>query len=351
MEQKPIFICGPSRSGTAMLKSALNLHKSVGISGETHYFDDLRVVLNKKLREPLSGSDRSRTIEYFTALSHRPYGHGGDPAMSTIDREKYVSLADCLGGRADDFFQAYCQLNALNQSKIIWGEKTPRHIFRINEILSVYPEAKVVCMVRDPRAVVASYRDWKNQGGFDFEKDPGHLNTLIVEQQRTQKSYHPATISLLWKAQMVAAFKARKKWGEEFVRLQSYEHLVTSPERELKNISEWLDISFHSEMLKVPMLNSSYAKFDISQGISKEAIERWKEKLPRAEIQIVEKLCRPVMDKLRYKIYSANSKDFFAEVVLWFNWPFKVCRAAIVNRNRSGSLLEYVWCRFKLIIS
>ncbi len=351
MEQRPIFLCGPSRSGTAMLKSALNLHEAVSICGETHYFDDLRVVLKKKLNSPLSESDRNRTINYFTALSHRPYGHGGDPAMSTIDSEKFVSLADSLGGKADDFFQAYCQLNAMSDNKNIWGEKTPRHIFRIDEILSVYPQGKVVCMVRDPRAVTASYRDWKNQGGFDFEKDPDHLNTLTIEQQRTKKSYHPITISLLWKAQMTAAINARKKWGKEKVRLQKYENLVMNADQELKDLAEWLGISFHHEMLKVPMLNSSYTKFNISQGISKEAIERWKVKLPRAEVQIVEKLCRPVMDKLGYKIYCNNSKELAAEASLWFSWPFKVCRAAIMNRERSGGLLQYIWRRFKLVFS
>ena len=30
MEPRPIFLCGPSRSGTAMLRSALNLHKNQG---------------------------------------------------------------------------------------------------------------------------------------------------------------------------------------------------------------------------------------------------------------------------------------------------------------------------------
>ncbi|MCK5614285.1 sulfotransferase [Candidatus Pacearchaeota archaeon] len=351
MNQKPIFLCGPSRSGTAMLRSALNLHTAVRISGETHYFDDLRVVLKKKLKEKLSESDRKKIIDYFAALSHRPYGHGGDPARSTIDIGKYVSLADSSGGKADNFFQAYCELNAMTIGKTIWGEKTPRHIFRINEMLCAFPEAKVICMIRDPRAVTASYRDWKNQGGFDFEKDPGHYNALIVEQQRTKKSYHPATISLLWKAQMVAAIKAKKKWGMDKVRLQSYEQLVMNPEYELKDIAKWLAIPFQSEMLSVPMLNSSFSKFNVNQGISKEAIERWKEKLPLPEVQIVEKLCRRIMVKLGYENYAEKSGSVMAETILWFNWPLTVCRAARMNRKRSGGLLQYIWRRFKLIVS
>ncbi len=350
MEQRSIFLCGPSRSGTAMLRSALNLHGAVGISGETHYFDDLRVVLGKKLEAPLAESDRNNTIDYFAALSHRPYGHSGNPALSTIDREKFVSLADSLGGKADNFFQAYCELNALDKGKSIWGEKTPRHIFRINEILNAYQEAKVICMTRDPRAVVASYRDWKNQGGFDFDKDPGHSDAINTEQQRTQKSYHPATISLLWKAQMNAAIKAREKWGGDKVRLQSYEKLVCSPEQELKDIARWLDISFESEMLGVPMLNSSYAKFNHKQGISKEAIERWKEKLPGAEVQIVDRLCHSVMEKMGYKAFTEASNNLVAELVLWLSWPYKLCSAAIVNHKRSGGLLQYIWRRLELIV-
>ncbi len=38
----PIFIVGPSRSGTSMLREVLNRHPDVWITRGTHYFDDIR---------------------------------------------------------------------------------------------------------------------------------------------------------------------------------------------------------------------------------------------------------------------------------------------------------------------
>ena len=169
MSHGPIFLCGPSRSGTAMLRSALNGHPSVHLAGETHYFDDLRQRFEDPSSGVLSSELASEAADYFCALSHRPYGHHGDPTQGRISPQQLRERAEQLGGTGDAYFQAYCEIEAEQASKSIWGEKTPRHIFRINDILTKFPDAKVVCMSRDPRAVVASYRDWRNQGGFDFE--------------------------------------------------------------------------------------------------------------------------------------------------------------------------------------
>ena len=38
----PVFVAGPSRSGTALVRSLLNGHPDVHIASETHFFDDLR---------------------------------------------------------------------------------------------------------------------------------------------------------------------------------------------------------------------------------------------------------------------------------------------------------------------
>ena len=276
MSCAPIFLCGPSRSGTAMLRSALNGHPSVHIAGETHYFDDLRQRFEDPASVVLSGDLASEATDYFCSLSHRPYGHDGDPTQGRISRQRLRQRAEQLGGTADSYFQAFCEIETEQASKSIWGEKTPRHIFRINEILTKFPDAKVICMSRDPRAVVASYRDWRNQGGFDFDKDPGHLEALEAEHNRVRRSYHPATIAMLWRAQSNAAIRARDHWGPDKVYLQRYEDLVAEPERELRELTGWLGLSFEQSMLQVPMHNSSYERFDEKQGISRAAVDRWK---------------------------------------------------------------------------
>ena len=50
----PLFICGPSRSGTTVVLSLLDAHPDVAVAPETHYFDDLRVRLAKRIGSSLS---------------------------------------------------------------------------------------------------------------------------------------------------------------------------------------------------------------------------------------------------------------------------------------------------------
>ena len=40
---RPLFVVGPSRSGTSLMRALLNGHADIALAGETHYFDDLRV--------------------------------------------------------------------------------------------------------------------------------------------------------------------------------------------------------------------------------------------------------------------------------------------------------------------
>ena len=327
-----------------MLRSALNAHPKIHVAGETHYFDDLRQRFEDPSSAALSAQRAAEATDYFAALSHRPYGHGGDPRQGRINPQELGARAQELGGSADAYFQAYCEGEAKTANKVVWGEKTPRHIFRIDEILATFPEARIICMSRDPRAVVASYRDWRNQGGFDFEKDPGHIETLKAEQDRVRRSYHPATISMLWRAQTNAALKAQSRWGSNKVFLQRYEDLVAKPEQALKSLSEWLGLSFQESMLNVPMHNSSYEAYEKKQGISRAAVNRWKTKLDPSEIRVVDRICERAMHSLCYETEVPHGSTL-AELSLWARWPIAVTSAALANRNRSGGLLKYVYRR------
>ncbi len=344
-----IFICGPSRSGTAMLRSSLNAHPDVHVTLETHYFDDLRVRLENKLERPLEGADLDLALRYFLVLGHRPYGHGGDPEQSRFTAAELLAAAQAGGGTSDAMFAGFCKLEAESVGKSIVGEKTPRHVFRIDEMLAVFPDARVVVMTRDPRAIAASYRDWRNQGGFDLEQDPGHVAELEKEAQRTHASYHPATIAFLWRAQMNAASAARRRYGGNRVWIQRYEDLVAQPGVELARICTWLGLEFAPSMLSVPVHNSSYTSFDRDGGITTEAVSRWTEKLGSGEIRLVERVCGRLMTELNYPRERLTGGRV-AALRLWLRWPQAVVSAISANRARSGSIGPYVWRRLRLAI-
>jgi hypothetical protein len=347
----PIFVVGASRSGTAMLRASLNRHPDVHIAGETHYFDDLRVSMGGREQAPLDEASRQRCEDYFLALAHRPYGHAGDPSASPLAGGDLRALADDTGLGSDAYFEAYCRLEAALEGRRPharrWGEKTPRHVFRLGEMLTRYPTAQAVVMVRDPRAVVASYRDWRNQGGFDLEGDPSHAQALLAELRRTQASYEPSIASLLWKATIAAAEKARTQFGPERVRLQRYEDLVTEPGTTLEELASWLGVRFEASMLEVPVHNSSFLSFAQSAGHSTEPIARWKNKLSNREVAVVQLWCRRRMEDFGYDRETVQVSALeLASIVV--RLPPALLRAATANRHRVGSLPTYLWRRLRL---
>jgi hypothetical protein len=331
-----IFVVGASRSGTNLVRALLNAHSELWVSAETHYFDDLRPRLPGNGTEPLAGADRERCERYFLALSHRAFGQGGEPDGSQLERADLRGLAAELGGTGDGYFEALCRLRAQRHGRQRWGEKTPRHVYRIDDLLSAFPEAKVVCLVRDPRAVVASYKDWH---GAAERRGVTERPELEADRERSRRSYNPVLMSLLWRGVVRASFAALERHGAERVRIQRFERLAASPEAEVRELCAWLGLEFEPALLEIPVVNSSYAT--TGAGVSSEPVERWRERLAPAEVGIVQAVCEPLLSQLGYAPDDVRvSRGRLAWA--WTTVPFAVARAAVVNRRRLGRVGQYV---------
>ncbi|MGI9332033.1 MAG: sulfotransferase family protein [Gammaproteobacteria bacterium] len=329
----PVFIVGASRSGTSLMRTLLNQHGSIHLSIETHYFDDLRPRMKDPADEELEGARWHRCENYFLALSHRLYSQG-DPEQGTVSRETLRDALPRARATADGAFEAFCRVNASREGATIWGEKTPRHIFRIDDILGRYPQAKIIAMVRDPRAVVASYRDWR--------KD------LEAENERTIRSYNILIATMLWKSGVIAALTARNAHGPEHIRFVRYEDLVNDPRPVVEGLVEWLGLPFEEALLDVPVLNSSYQRSS-KGGFSKEAIGRWRERLSDREVALIQQCAGKALTDAGY-----DAADV-ANMPLHYAWeqiklPIAATRAALANRKRIAGLPQYAWRRLRLLM-
>jgi len=336
-----IFVVGASRSGTNLVRALLNAHSTLWISAETHYFDDLRPRLPGNGTQTLAAEDRERCERYFLALSHRAFGQAGDPDESRFERDELRALAVERGGSGDAYFEAFCRLRAQRHGRQQWGEKTPRHVYRIDDLLSAYPDAKVVCLVRDPRAVVASYKDWH---GAAERRGVTESPELEADRERSRRSYNAVLMSLLWRGVVRASFDALERHGPEHVRIQRFEQLAASPEAEVRELCAWLGLEFEPAMLEIPVVNSSYAT--TGAGVSSEPVERWRERLSPTEVGIVQSVCRPLLTQLGY-VPDDVSVSPVRLAWAWATVPFAAAQAAVVNRQRLGKATQYLRTRAK----
>ena len=179
------------------------------------------------------------------------------------------------------------------------GKDAERH-FRIPDLLSVFPDARIICLVRDPRAVAASYRDWKRNEPSEEELEAGS-----ADRQRIQRSYNVVLHALIWRSSIAAAVRALHAYGDGSIRLQRYEELVSEPEESLRAVAGWLDLEYDDAMLDVPVVHSSYGLQ--GEGASTAPIGRWQQKLPPAEIAVIQSCCRRLMNLFGYEAVEHTS--------------------------------------------
>lgn len=348
LSQYPIFIVGTSRSGTELLsQQILSKHPVVRIAMETHYFDDLRLKMSGREQKLLTPEETKICQDYFLALSHKIYKGGGDPEQGWMNREELKRLADEIGQGSDSYFEAFCRLYATQYAseKIRWGEKTPRHVFRISEIISCYPNAKFIYLLRHPGGVVASYRNfWKLD-----KHSPAQRNRL-------KNSYNPLIVSLLWKAAFKAALNAHQQFGKERVYIQRFEDLIEQPESAIKSLAEWLDLDYQAQMSEqIALINSpdcNAAKKDTvdDAGFVKQAAYRWREELSHGEIAAIQLCCHDLIKKAGYESEPVRSKDWLVIAKLWISLPVNIIKAWFANRDRLGNIFDYLQKRFGMRI-
>ena len=271
----------------------------------------------------------------------------GDPSESRLDVGQLRTVADELGGHADAYYEAFCKLRATREGRTRWGEKTPRHVYRLEDLLTAFPSGKVICLVRDPRAVAASYRDWhSHERGKD--KDAEDREALDSDRDRARRSYDPLVMSLLWRSTVRAAYSAQHRFGSDRVHVQPYESLLVSPEGTLRELCEWLGLEYQSAMVEVPVVNSSYGEWHgPPQGISQEPLDRWRLTLPPTDVAVIQSAAGRLMDGLGYERESVRAGRTRV-AAKWVTLPYVGARVVVLNRDRLGKTGNYLKRRVSL---
>lgn len=339
----PIFITGASRTGTELLRTILNRHPQIAIAAETHYFADPRARLGDP-SQPTQG-ERDTLLDHFLRVAEHGYGLPIG-AVSGPERKALSQAWAKEGPGADALFAAFCKAQARDRGKTVWGEKTPRHLFRIDQILAAFPDARIIVCQRDPRASVISYRDWRNNWFERDSLDAASRSAVEKEELRASRSYNITVASLLWRSCVEAGEQALKRHGPQRIHIHRYENLISDPEATAEALFDWLQLPFTNDVLDVNIVNSSYTKFINDRGIDRSTANKWRERASNDETAFIEMLTRPQMHRLGYQSeFGRPAPKFVAKEVLSL-FP-DITRIFMANRTRMGSIREFLSERLK----
>ena len=228
--RQKFFIFGHARSGTTLLMRLVRLHPDVHCNYQAHFFT----------RPPLLKSlvNTPEAEEWLTRRSNR-WNQGRD-------------LSPLVLRAAADFIM---ERDAAREGKRIVGDKSPSSMIHgqaVRDAYAVYPDAKLIYIVRDGRDVMVSerFRNFVEESKFLSAEDK-----RIIEDLRTdQTPFTNGTRSLFtetfirrvargWvKNLKETEEEARRLYGENYFGMR-YEDLLARPFEEMQKLWIFLGVS------------------------------------------------------------------------------------------------------------
>ena len=248
-----IFILGLPRSGTHLLRFALDKSHEVSFVPET-------AILYKYWGSRTLGRLFGRRFVARVLARSMVTGHG-DPTMAQF-MHREAAIADAAA-HPPSLASAAGVLGAFFEAPTrIVGEKSPNNTLHVRDVLAssdVTDRAQLVFIARDPYDQIAS------------SVRTGHIGGGLITALARHHAYHAALKGL-------------------DVYQVNYETLVTTPEPTLSALCAHLGIAFCPEMLRPGVLDSSEGESFFQQGdfgFIPDSIGRGRERLgPEATAQI-----------------------------------------------------------------
>lgn len=279
----PVFVVGAPRTGTTLVKEILNRHPDVHLFDEVHFFE--RVWDDRgRLGDLTDPASRARAIERVLDIVRR-FGSDADVASELTPAEyeaRLVRAGPSYPGLARVLFTA----QAARKGAAVWGDSSPQDILYLATILSWWPDARIVALVRDPRGFLSSYKNY-------------HRRNVATYRER----YNPLPVSMLWKGYMTALLEAEKApWGRAVLRFR-YEDLVADPEAQVRRLAAHVGVEFADTMLQVERANTSFVESGGAprKGIFDSSKDRWRTELTPTEIWLGERIFGEMMPAFGYE--------------------------------------------------
>jgi hypothetical protein len=276
-----VFFVGCPRSGTTLLRRIGDAHPELAVIGELHWLPrwwERRVGMT---------ADGIVTRELVDALLAEPRFHKLD-----VTAEAVAGLVE--DGRPKHYARFVTELFDLHggrRRKRLVGEKTPGYVRSLRTLHSLWPQARVVHLIRDGRDVALSL--------FDRTRTKRRAWRLPTWEE------DPATTAAVyWEWNVRLGREAGARLGPERYYEVRYEALTADPELECRKVCDFLALSFDPMMLRFhkgrtrpePGLSAKKAWQPVTPGL-----RRWQEQMTPGDVVRFEALAGDLLSELGYE--------------------------------------------------
>ncbi len=298
----PIFVVGAPRSGTTLLERMLDSHPNIAIADEIIFFD---IILKARELVPNLGTPEriDRFFDLLPSMDHVRYWNNVEEVLHAV-KSRLLADPHASYGR---FYRYFMEAWAERSGACRFGEKTPWNVRHLGRLLDMFPNCRILHVVRDPRAVVASKRALPR------------TSTDVI------------TNALKW---LIDVAEARRvvcddPRSEKNILEVRYEDLVSDPGSVLRRVCAFVDEPFDEGMLafseskNVMFRNQSY-QGGVFKPVFDRSIEAWRKSLGASQVLLIEKITAPMMRFYGYELTSSAPSDMlrlprqlFSELQAW----------------------------------
>ena len=268
----PFFVLGSQRSGTTMLRLMINRHSRLAVPHETGFITPFYRKL-AAYNDCAEASDVTRLLR--DVAKHKLVVRGG----LIPDQDAVLARAP---GDYRAFVEAVMGVYCARHGKARWGDKTPFYTEDVDVLRQIFPNAKIVHLVRDGRDVVASQKaiEWMSKNVPKLARD--------------------------WAWKVTLLRKVGACLGGDYLEVR-YEDLVRAPEAALREICSFLGEPYEPEMLGysesaegvVPAESLRWHRNSVRPP-DPAKLGEWRTKLSLGEQAIVDELAGPALELFGY---------------------------------------------------
>jgi len=300
---RPIFIIGMNGSGTTMLADCLNQHPQIyihRIESRTipFYYFNLGRFGDLENEENFSRllTEFSNNSAFWICNDNQPLEISFD--FNDLNQKDLSTVIDMV-------FSYF----ASREKKRIWGDHSPKYGFFIPVLIDLFPEAKIIHIIRDGRDCVQSFNR-----RFAYNKYRAIYN---------------------WRKLIEKAGKDGSAAGEDRYFEVKYEDLTDAPEHWMKHICFFLGVPYDANVLvsNMPMFKG---EGDESKSIVKNT-GKWRASLTSKEIRKLESIGGLTLQNLGYEVlYAAGNNDLSAARLFFLRWLDRANTSISYYRRYNG---------------